>query len=110
MFEAVFLAALVLAAVVSVTVRVRKGLKRTRVNALILIPVQPDDDRLELRVRACRHDELFADDIDAKKILLVTNTSCPNAFLAKELAQELSQVETVHISALRDYMIRNYYT
>ncbi len=109
MFEAVFLAVLVIAAIVSVLVRAGKNLRRTKKPALILIPVLPDDEQLELRVRACCHDELFAGELDAKSILLVTNESCANSFLAKELEQELKLVETVHISALKDHLIRNYY-
>ena len=110
MFEAVFLAALVLAAVISVMVRVKKNLKRTRTNALILIPVTDGDEQLELRVKACCHDELFAGELDARSILLVTNGTSPNTYLARELAQEFRHVDTVDISALKDHIIRNYYT
>ena len=110
MFEALFLTALVAAAVISVWLRARRNLKTTRTGALILIPVREHDPQLELRVRACCHDELFSEGTDYKRILLVTFESCPNSFLAKELAQELSQVDVVHISALKDHLLRNYYT
>ncbi len=110
MFEAVFLIILVAAAALSVYLRARSNLNRTKTDALILIPVREDDQQLELRVRACCHDELFSDETDSKRILLVINENCPNSFLAKELAQELKLVEVVHISALKDHLIRNYYS
>lgn len=100
---------LLLLAVVYLLYLMSERRKRKRCSCAVLIPVLPDDEQFERRVRACYHDEIFAGELDGKDILLLINEPCANAFTARRLEQELGCVHTVHISSLKDYIIRNYY-
>lgn len=109
MLGIIILVMLLLLAVVYLLYLMNERRKRTRCRSAVLIPVMPDDDLFERRVRACYWDEIFAGELDGKDILLVINEPCANAFAARRLEQELGCVHTVHISSLKDYIIRNYY-
>lgn len=101
-------AAVMAAAVFFVMVRYFRTRKRRLPRALIIIPVLPDDELFERRVRSCYWEEIFADAGYSKDILLVVSKPCANMFMAKRLAQEYSIVHSIHISSLEDYIIRNY--
>lgn len=108
MFEVIILLCIILATAIYLLYRFRKN-KRKRCPAAVLIPVLPNDELFERRVRACYWDEVFAGELDGKDILLVINEPCANVFTASRLEQELSGVHTVHISSLKDHIIRKYY-
>jgi hypothetical protein len=88
--------------------RYRFNSKREHCRALVIIPVTADDKLFEKRVKSCYWEEAFADPMFAKEILLVVMEKSANAFAAQRISQEYSNVHTIHISSLSDYLRRNY--
>lgn len=77
-------------------------------HAVLLIPVISGDEDFEQRVKACYWEETFADPMCAKDIVLVIMQPSANAYAARRLEQEYQNVYSVHISALADFLKRNY--
>ncbi len=101
---------LTIAAVAAVLLAVRRvQLKKNKcARAILLIPVNEDDELFERRVKACFWEQSFEDPLCAKDIILVIMKQSANAYKARRLAQEYAQIHVVHISALSDYLRQNY--
>lgn len=108
MYAYICAAAVLLLISILIMFRYFSAKKRRRVRSIIIIPVIPEDEAFERRVKSCYWEEMFSDPRMAKDILLVITEPCANAFAARRLAQEYPIVHSIHISSLSDYIIRNY--
>lgn len=110
MLGAAVIIILIIAVFICLFLKHRKIKLQGSFRQFIAVPVKPEDRLLERRVRAIYWDEMMSGDIDTKEILLILDEPCSNVFTARRLETELSCVRTVHISALKDYIIRKYFT
>ena len=73
----------------------------------ILIPCTGSSEDLELLVKSAYWGEMLESEETRRRILIVTVDAGQNLFTARRLAAELSNVETVDITALEDRIRRD---
>ena len=73
----------------------------------ILIPCSGSTEQLELTVRSAYWGEMLESSGSRRRILIVLDRAGENEFTAKRLEAELSGVETVDITALKDRIMRD---
>ena len=107
MFIIIMIAIIVLLTVFCALIWSKQQRPDNSMQGYIVIPCTESTEQLELTVRSAYWSEMLEDRDKRRDILIVMINAKENEFIARRMEAELSGVQAIDISALRDKIMRD---